>query len=188
MKSLLEKKAVLLPSDAMDFQRGWGCSYSTASLKDASEDLYEKAKLIIDGPAMTPVTADMVVDLVPEYIGRFMDYFKVEPLVFSMHASDCQYSVYAIFSHAKALTEIFDGRITPKILDRLKRSGRLAWDDKCYGSAYGPGGYICPVMGGVDGAWGVRPFELDMERNIESQLLRALKQVPFLQRTDISRA
>jgi hypothetical protein len=175
---LLQEQAVLLPSDPMDFQRGWGSSYSAASIKDASEDLYHKAKLLIDGPAMTPVTTDMVQNLLPTYIGDFMDYFGVEPLMFSMHASDCQYSIYSIFSHALSLTEMFEGRLPENVLDNMKANGRLAWDELCFASSYGPGGFICPTFGAIDAAWGPRPFEMNLDKDIATQVYNASREVP----------
>jgi hypothetical protein len=156
----------------MDFQRGWGASYSTASLRDASENLYQQARALLEGPFQTSPDTPMLEGTNEHYIEVFNDYFGVDPMIFTMHASEAQYAIYSLYFASLEYTPFENEEEIPS-----SEEARLAWTTGCYGASFGPGAYISPVPGFSRSSWGMKPYVLDIDGDIEAGVLKAKSEV-----------
>jgi hypothetical protein len=187
---LLQNRAALLPSDYIDFHRGNGVSYSGASIRDSSAELYRVARTMLEGPVLTPPVTVMLDAVCRDYLYDFFEYFKSELLMFTQHASDCQFAILTFyFSAIQYLTrereEADDQREqeSPDPEDEPmwgKEKARLAWTKGCFAARYGPGAYCCRSPASKWAMWGLEPVLVDLLGEIDVEVSNANDMVLFI--------
>jgi len=187
---LIQNRATLLPYDFIDFHRGDGVSYSTARVEDASQDLYSVARTMLEGPILTPPVTNLLKGISNDYIHFFSEYFDVEPIMFTLHASDCQFAVLSIyFCLTNYLTNDGEqggsegGPPASPDSDAVTVGGRdtarLAWTKGCFAARYGPGAHSCRTPASNWAAWGPEPHIIDLFDDIDDAVSEANDMVQF---------